>query len=157
MTSAVGVLPLALQYGFEVRARWVLLLQPSCRGMRLCCSHPGTLVEPSAWRQQLHPLQSEFQSPCCLYRPCATLSPLSSLQVTADFLAGAHDIDVHFRDAPFERNLPVLMGLIRRARWLADGCGTVVWRLCTFSPIGRPSAARQPRAAPWLSCLSSST
>lgn len=49
VTSAVGVLPLALQYGFEV---------------------------------------------------------------AADFLAGAHDIDVHFRDAPFERNLPVLMGLI---------------------------------------------
>lgn len=28
------------------------------------------------------------------------------------FLEGAHDIDVHFRDAPFERNIPVLMGLI---------------------------------------------
>jgi glucose-6-phosphate isomerase len=28
------------------------------------------------------------------------------------FLMGAHDMDVHFRDAPFESNLPVLMGLI---------------------------------------------
>ncbi|GAB4819521.1 hypothetical protein N2152v2_006567 [Parachlorella kessleri] len=27
------------------------------------------------------------------------------------FLQGAHDIDVHFREAPFERNIPVLMGL----------------------------------------------
>ena len=49
VTSAVGILPLALQYGFD-------------------------LVEA--------------------------------------FLEGAHDVDVHFRDAPFERNLPVLMGLI---------------------------------------------
>lgn len=29
------------------------------------------------------------------------------------FLQGAHDIDVHFREAPFENNIPVLMGLIR--------------------------------------------
>lgn len=29
-----------------------------------------------------------------------------------EFLMGAHDVDVHFREAPFERNLPVLMGLI---------------------------------------------
>lgn len=28
------------------------------------------------------------------------------------FLRGAHDIDVHFRDAPFEKNIPVLMGLV---------------------------------------------
>ena len=26
--------------------------------------------------------------------------------------AGAHDIDEHFRTAPFEENLPVLMGLL---------------------------------------------
>ena len=29
-----------------------------------------------------------------------------------DFLRGAHDLDVHFRDAPFEYNLPVIMALI---------------------------------------------
>ncbi|KAG7670280.1 hypothetical protein Ndes2526B_g00020 [Nannochloris sp. 'desiccata'] len=29
-----------------------------------------------------------------------------------EFLKGSHDIDVHFRDAPFERNIPVLMGLV---------------------------------------------
>ena len=28
------------------------------------------------------------------------------------FLAGAHDIDVHFKNAPFEQNLPVLLGLL---------------------------------------------
>lgn len=28
------------------------------------------------------------------------------------FLEGAHDIDTHFRDAPFESNIPVLMGLV---------------------------------------------
>ena len=29
-----------------------------------------------------------------------------------DFLAGAHEIDEHFRSAPWERNLPALMGLL---------------------------------------------
>ena len=28
-----------------------------------------------------------------------------------DFLKGANDIDHHFREAPFEKNIPVLMGL----------------------------------------------
>ncbi len=36
-------------------------------------------------------------------------------------LAGFHAMDVHFRDAPFERNLPVLMGLI--AIWNNDFLG----------------------------------
>lgn len=49
VTSAVGVLPLSLQYGFEAMN---------------------------------------------------------------EFLEGANDLDVHFRDAPFEQNIPVLMGLI---------------------------------------------
>jgi glucose-6-phosphate isomerase len=30
----------------------------------------------------------------------------------ADMLAGFHEMDEHFRQAPFERNLPVLMGLL---------------------------------------------
>lgn len=29
-----------------------------------------------------------------------------------EFLAGGHDIDQHFRTAPFERNLPVILGLL---------------------------------------------
>jgi glucose-6-phosphate isomerase len=42
-----------------------------------------------------------------------------------EMLAGFHAIDEHFRTAPFERNLPVLMGLL--AVWYADffGAGTV--------------------------------
>src|SRR5207249_1954775 len=35
-----------------------------------------------------------------------------------DLLAGAHTIDVHFREAPFDRNLPVLLGLI--GLWYID-------------------------------------
>ena len=31
--------------------------------------------------------------------------------VMADFLRGCNDIDCHFRDAPFEANIPVMMGL----------------------------------------------
>jgi glucose-6-phosphate isomerase len=39
----------------------------------------------------------------------------------ADMLAGFHEIDEHFRTAPFERNLPVLMGLL--AVWYNDFFG----------------------------------
>ena len=35
-----------------------------------------------------------------------------------EMLAGFHEIDVHFRTTPFERNLPVLMGLL--AVWYGD-------------------------------------
>jgi glucose-6-phosphate isomerase len=38
-----------------------------------------------------------------------------------ELLAGFHAIDEHFRTAPFERNLPVLMGLL--AVWYADFFG----------------------------------
>jgi len=41
-----------------------------------------------------------------------------------EFLAGGHAIDEHFRTAPFDRNLPVLMGLL--TVWYTDffGCQT---------------------------------
>jgi glucose-6-phosphate isomerase len=38
-----------------------------------------------------------------------------------ELLAGFHEMDEHFRTAPFERNLPVLMGLL--AVWYADFFG----------------------------------
>jgi glucose-6-phosphate isomerase len=38
-----------------------------------------------------------------------------------EFLAGARAVDAHFRTAPLERNLPVLMGLI--GAWHRNGCG----------------------------------
>jgi glucose-6-phosphate isomerase len=38
-----------------------------------------------------------------------------------DLLAGFHDMDEHFRTAPFESNLPVLLGLL--AVWYADFFG----------------------------------
>ena len=37
-----------------------------------------------------------------------------------DMLAGSHAMDEHFRTAPFERNLPVLMGLL--TVWYTDFC-----------------------------------
>lgn len=39
-----------------------------------------------------------------------------------EFLAGAHSIDSHFRTAPFEDNLPVLLGLL--GIWHRNFCGT---------------------------------
>src|SRR5208282_318886 len=38
-----------------------------------------------------------------------------------ELLAGFHDMDVHFRSAPFAENLPVLMGLL--ALWYGDFFG----------------------------------
>ena len=38
-----------------------------------------------------------------------------------EFLAGGHEMDEHFRTAPFERNLPVLLGLV--GVWNIDGLG----------------------------------
>jgi len=38
-----------------------------------------------------------------------------------DFLAGGHEMDEHFRTAPFDRNLPVLLGLV--GVWNIDGLG----------------------------------
>lgn len=38
-----------------------------------------------------------------------------------DFLAGAHALDEHFRTAPLDRNLPVLLGLV--GLWHRDVCG----------------------------------
>ena len=39
----------------------------------------------------------------------------------AELLAGAHDMDVHFRDAPLERNLPAIMALL--GVWYIDFAG----------------------------------
>jgi glucose-6-phosphate isomerase len=39
-----------------------------------------------------------------------------------DMLKGSHEMDEHFRTAPFERNLPVIMGLL--GIWYADFFGT---------------------------------
>ncbi|MBK5938725.1 glucose-6-phosphate isomerase [Halochromatium roseum] len=39
----------------------------------------------------------------------------------AELLAGAHEMDVHFRSAPLERNLPVIMGLL--GIWYVDFAG----------------------------------
>jgi glucose-6-phosphate isomerase len=41
-----------------------------------------------------------------------------------EFLAGARDMDVHFRTAPFERNIPVLLGLIGILYRNGFGCQT---------------------------------
>lgn len=51
------------------------------------------------------------------YSVCSAVGvlPLSlqyGFDVVSDFLAGAHDIDEHFRTAPYEQNLPVVMGLL---------------------------------------------
>ncbi|KAH7524083.1 hypothetical protein FEM48_Zijuj06G0081100 [Ziziphus jujuba var. spinosa] len=67
--SAVGVLPLSLQYGFSVVEKYVTLY---------CCSY--TVID------------LKF--------------------VVVRFLKGASSIDQHFNSAPYEKNIPVLLGLL---------------------------------------------
>lgn len=42
----------------------------------------------------------------------APLALQYGFDIVSDFLAGAHDMDEHFRTAPLEKNLPVVMGMI---------------------------------------------
>ena len=42
--------------------------------------------------------------------------------VSTRFLAGAHDLDIHFRNAPTLENLPMLLGLIGYYHRVACGC-----------------------------------
>ncbi len=68
------------------------------------------------------------------YSVCSAVGmlPLSlhyGFETMQQFLAGAHDMDEHFRTAPFERNLPVLLGL------------TSVWNV---SFLGCPARAILP-------------
>jgi glucose-6-phosphate isomerase len=46
-------------------------------------------------------------------------------------LSGLHQMDEHFRTAPFEQNLPVLMGLL--GVWYSDFFGRKPWRSCPTS------------------------
>jgi glucose-6-phosphate isomerase len=48
-----------------------------------------------------------------------------------DLLAGFHTMDEHFRTAPFERNLPVLMGLL--GVWYGDFWGTQTHAILPYS------------------------
>jgi glucose-6-phosphate isomerase len=45
-------------------------------------------------------------------------------------LAGFHEMDEHFRTAPFERNLPVLMGLL--SIWYTDFFGAQTWAVLPY-------------------------
>ena len=74
-------------------------------------------------------------------------------------LAGFHEMDEHFRTAPFERNLPVLMGLLGRLvqRFLRrpDGRGPALRavpealpRLSPAADDGEQRQARHARTAP---------
>ena len=69
-------------------------------------------------------------------RPC---SP-SGRSNFGDMLAGFHAMDEHFRTAPFERNLPVLMGLLAR----------LVQQLLRRADGGRAALRSVPEALPRL-------
>ena len=70
-----------------------------------------------------------------------------------DMLAGMHAMDVHFRTAPFEANLPVLLGLI--GIWYNNFFGAqtqavlpysqYLWRLQRLSAAARHGERRQAR------------
>ena len=66
---------------------------------------------------------------CCHGRCCGIVAQPSGSAEPHAASAGAHDVDEHFRTAPFEDNIPVMLGL------------TGVWNT-TF--LGYPSLAILP-------------
>jgi hypothetical protein len=72
-----------------------------------------------------------------------------------DMLGGFHAMDEHFRTAPFERNLPVLLGLL--GIWYDDFFGAETHAVLPYSHyLGRLSAYLQqltwsPTASRWIS------
>ncbi|KAH9758681.1 glucose-6-phosphate isomerase [Citrus sinensis] len=79
--SAVGVLPLSLQYGFSVVEKYgnFLLFLFTCYHFQLLRSVPEFIVRHG---------------------------------IILKFLKGAWSIDQHFISAPYEKNIPVLLGLL---------------------------------------------
>ncbi len=52
-------------------------------------------------------------------------------QQFGELLAGAHDMDVHFREAPLERNLPVLLGML--GIWYRNFFGSQSYLVAPYS------------------------
>ena len=61
-----------------------------------------------------------------------------------EMLAGFHAMDEHFREAPFERNLPVLMGLL--AVWYGDFFGAQTVGRAAVRPVPAPLPRLPPAA-----------
>ena len=105
-------------------SRWKALFSTLTPVGQLVCSRWKTLFSTLApvSLQEMEQFPHEGPAPTNTCR-CAlsdtfncTLSAESWLvcaQEMEKFLQGAHDIDEHFQEAPFERNIPVLMGLSR--------------------------------------------
>ena len=65
----------------------------------------------------------------------------------AELLAGFHEMDEHFRTAPLERNLPVLLGML--AVWYGDFFGCEVLRRDALRPVPEAVPRLPPAAARW--------
>ena len=61
-----------------------------------------------------------------------------------EMLAGFHAMDEHFRTAPFDRNLPVILGLI--GLWYDDFLGAADARDPALQPVPRPVHGLPPAA-----------
>ena len=59
-----------------------------------------------------------------------------------EMLAGFHEMDEHFRTAPLERNLPVLMGLLGSGTATSSGCrATASCRTSSTSSVSPPTCS----------------
>lgn len=116
--SAVGVLPLSLQYGFEITEKFLQGVVLGCwRHSYICKATQGflmaasfnTMADPfqgSAMGSTMFQLSLFWHVLLDVHHGCVKLSDLG-LHKT-----GAHDVDEHFRTAPFEDNIPVLLGMM---------------------------------------------
>ena len=71
-----------------------------------------------------------------------------------DMLAGFHAMDEHFRTAPFEQNLPVLMGLLTRL--VQQLLRRANRRRAALRPVSEALPRLPPAARPWRATASTS-
>lgn len=84
-------------------ARHFVALSSNAEAVAAFGIDPGNMFEFWDWVGGRYSLWSAIGLPIAL---------AVGMERFEELLAGAHDMDRHFREAPFERNLPVLLGLL---------------------------------------------
>lgn len=108
--SAVGVLPLSLQYGFSVVEKYGTFYFIS--HLIKCLGHILSILFSSEWFLLFYCIPVLFSKVVTVSKSRRNLLSRSSWysafsKLDCRFLKGASSIDQHFQSTPFEKNIPV--------------------------------------------------